>query len=330
MAYCEKCLKVHTNDFRVCVTCRGPLKPGLPPTKKEPLSEEERERSRFTTGFAVFYEHDFCKDSEGLKQVLSEINQLCSGWSLTKYRASYPSWYGLSNDQQLTPRGFEKMFAKIAERKYSKVHLSIEKEGDSRGDLPLGCSIDLFDAYETRAPFGTHVTVSNGVLLDDPTTMVRLIDLAKTIWKTTDGVYGFIVSGDRMFVCDEQLTAVFRTHGKTYTPEEECRFKEMSFFDHNKDKMRQFVRKASWGNLLNAKHVARLGGIKTFQTKAPCFKVEALPEGSAYLQLTETPLDFSRPDFQEKLKAFDVFLQPALIPGRPPVFLDVNFTISRL
>lgn len=74
--------------------------------------------------------------------------------------------------------------------------------------------------------------------------------------------------------------------------------------------LRQYARGANWGNFLAPVHVQALGGISRVIKEAPCYLMKELPNGGAYLQLTE---DVNRYG-EEELAKLRQFLQPVMPP----------------
>jgi hypothetical protein len=71
------------------------------------------------------------------------------------------------------------------------------------------------------------------------------------------------------------------------------------------------LRGVFWGNLLNPRHVALLGGYARVAIEAPCTLVEPLEFGTssgAYLQLTDHPARVT----VQQVEALRVYLAPLL------------------
>lgn len=102
---------------------------------------------------------------------------------------------------------------------------------------------------------------------------------------------------------------------------------ELGFYQSNVDKFETHIAKAYWGNFLNRKHVEKLGGIFHIKSKAPVYLVQELPDGGAYLQLTEDPNEFLQKKPKEKLMKLDNYLSQLILPNRPRVIWDKMVSI---
>lgn len=74
--------------------------------------------------------------------------------------------------------------------------------------------------------------------------------------------------------------------------------------------LRQYARGANWGNFLGPIHVQSLGGTSRVLKEAPCYLAKELPNGGAYLQLTEDVNMYG----EEELTRLRRFLQPVMPP----------------
>jgi len=134
--------------------------------------------------------------------------------------------------------------------------------------------------------------------------------------------YGVIFINDSYAYMLHELSGLPGSYLHDYSEETRLWEKELKFYRRSEDMYSNYIRKAYWGNFLNAIHVSGLGGFDLIRRDAPAFLVEELPDGGAYIQLMESPYDFFEPDYKERLIKLDDYLSPIILPGRPEVQWD--------
>ncbi len=264
-------------------------------------------------GLEIYYRYDFRKDPYFLKKLLLNVQTISATHPVKKIQGMYAETARCTKSLGFNQGTIENMEKEIVKGTFSNLIFSHES-----GIFDGG--IHIYDAVGTNPLASLSIMISNELIVVEENLMGRLIEFAKRFWESVGGIYGFIAVGPSWnFVTSECSAIGYGTFGKEPTPEEIQHNSELGFYKRRQDLQTDFLRKAYWANFLNRTHVEKLGGFDFIKSKAPCLKVEELPEGGAYLQLTESPLDFSRSDFPEHLKTLDDFFQPAILPGRPPV-----------
>lgn len=177
----------------------------------------------------------------------------------------------------------------------------------------LEASIILFNYWKINKPLSFECTV---IIPNIKEPIELFYKWAASVLKYQ---YGLIFIEENYNYMLSELEAIPRSMWQDTSIETKTWEEELGFYYKKDYKYNEYVRKAYWGNFLNSNHICKLGGFEKVKNEAPAYLIETMPEGGAYIQLTEKPFNYFESNFKKKLKELDRYFSPIILPGRPVV-----------
>src|SRR5437660_3347562 len=130
------------------------------------------------------------------------------------------------------------------------------------------------------------------------------------LWALFGGLYGFsfVCSSDTELMQELSATPIqdWRSPASPNDAERLLRLQRAKHY------FGRFVRGPAWGTYLGPALVAQLGGLSAVRETAPVSSVQTLPDGGAYLRLTEEPVLRASAQYATAARTLEVFLAPIM------------------
>jgi hypothetical protein len=149
--------------------------------------------------------------------------------------------------------------------------------------------------------------------IEDSTEIAGAVRFAKHLTESLESPYAFSVFGSNSTIVLSELSATpIRAWDAPGDPDDDERLIQIQ---HARHLLGDQVRGGSWGLLLGARLVSRLGGERRVRTEAPVELVEVLREGRLYLQLSSQSLLLESREYREKVRPLTDYLHPITAGG---------------
>lgn len=146
--------------------------------------------------------------------------------------------------------------------------------------------------------------------LNESEFLERILEFGKQVFTALKAAYGYIDSAQN----PHDLLSIHM--GQLYMHYKEL-WDEIETWKLQQRYCETVVKKAFWGNFLNAEHVHRLDSFERIKKEVPYEIIEPLPEGGACLIASRHPADKERPEVAQRIAKLQTFLKPILMRIEP-------------
>jgi hypothetical protein len=215
-----------------------------------------------------------------------------------------------------------------ASRRGDLVRLEIRHAGSGElPDLPLegGAAITVLRAKlldDPQPPLEDSLHVQGGDHEHGDGHLAILSWAQERMWHE-DTQYGAIASlADRQACYRDIHCSLISTMGRRRTTEERAHERSVTWqaYPPNRRLWDRRARATYWANVLTPSMVEEMGGLEVAMAEAPAWRVEPLPGGRLYIQLSERFPEHDDSDYLDDLARLQEWMRPILLPPPPDWF----------
>lgn len=253
-------------------------------------------------GFSHYVDVNICDRPETVVDALRYLAPREDHESLT-FRCMYRESDKWTRAVKPSDNNVRKLSAGLRGGRYSDVVISARRERVPFATLSITCAAESRDG---RYPFSVQY-VAEPESQDVVSTGVRI---AFGLWRIFRPGYGFSIVATSSNDTMSELTGIpIIVSGQEPSASEQARLLRIQTL---RPRFGECVRPLAWGQYLGRHLVHQLGGVEAIRAGAPVAKVDTLPNGGVYLQLTQDPRPLGNPEFQVRAQRLATFLAPVI------------------
>jgi hypothetical protein len=270
-------------------------------------------------GVAIYHCLDLREHADRVPLLIKGVEEITGCPCLVFMSGTLSESGRTSREVRLSPKSLDDLVRDLRDGRYESVEFNQAKRSDRERNVE-GASLDLRISADPQAgdgapcPHVVYVLIPNDASRDANTLALG----ADTLARALDSPYAFIYGGASFSDVYMELTATpIFPWDHVFTPEEKRRRDRL--LQHQLERVHIGVkaRGAYWGNFLGPHMVAELGGLERLLGEAPVASVRAYGAGGAYLQMSDHPLDWHRPEHARSRSELTRFLAKISIADVP-------------